>query len=104
MYYQQGDVLLKKINEIPGGARPVAPPDGRLILAEGEVTGHAHAIQVQEGVDLMTLADALFLKVGVPVTVTHEEHNPVTIAPGTYQVEIVREYDHFAEEAQRVVD
>ena len=104
MYYQQGDVLIKAVEEIPDGAKAAKPVNGRLVLAEGEATGHAHAIEVQEGVELMTLADALFLKVGLPVTVTHEEHKPVTIAPGTYQVGIVREYDHFAEEARDVVD
>lgn len=47
----QGDVLLFRL---PDGfhnldrSRPTAPRDGNLILAEGEVTGHNHAIHVNQ--------------------------------------------------------
>jgi hypothetical protein len=42
--YRQGDVFIESATGIPKGARPVARVQGRIILAEGEVTGHAHAV------------------------------------------------------------
>ena len=41
--YRQGDVLLAPIPALPVDAVSV-PRKGRIVLAEGEATGHAHAI------------------------------------------------------------
>jgi len=41
---RQGDVLLVPVAQIPDGARRVKRERGRVVLAWGEVTGHAHAI------------------------------------------------------------
>lgn len=42
----QGDVLLFRLPDgyIPARTQPIAPRAGQLILAEGEMTGHHHAI------------------------------------------------------------
>ena len=104
MYYQQGDVLLQKVSEIPESAKKKANINGRIVLAEGEATGHAHAITDVAECELYTLADALFVKCGTAVTVTHEEHKPITLPAGVWRVSIVREYDHFQEEARRIID
>jgi hypothetical protein len=37
-------------------------------------------------------------------TIVHEEHSPVEIPPGEYEIGRVREYDHFREEARPVID
>ena len=37
-------------------------------------------------------------------SVTHEEHKPVAVPCGTYEVRIAKEYDHFSEEARSVAD
>jgi hypothetical protein len=42
--YRQGDVFLERVASIPKGAKPVKRDAGRVVLAYGEVTGHAHAI------------------------------------------------------------
>jgi hypothetical protein len=39
-----------------------------------------------------------------PHELTHQEHGNIVLEPGTYRVDRVREYDHFAEEARRVAD
>ena len=44
MLYQQGDVLIESVEAIPPNALPRARRNGRHILAEGEATGHAHAV------------------------------------------------------------
>lgn len=41
---RQGDVQLQQVNSLPAGCTEVAPEGNRIVLAHGEVTGHAHAI------------------------------------------------------------
>ena len=50
MYYQQGDVIIEKIDEIPTNA--VKKEVVRVVLAEGESTGHAHVIDDVVNCDL----------------------------------------------------
>ena len=42
--YRQGDVLLIALTTTPPNLIPVDREHGRIILAHGEATGHAHAI------------------------------------------------------------
>lgn len=98
MLIQQGDVLIKKIDAVKG------TEVNHLVLAEGEVTGHAH--RVTEG-DATLYSDngTLYLHVeSEKAVVTHEEHHAVTIPHGDYQIGIVKEYDHFLEEVREVKD
>jgi hypothetical protein len=41
---RQGDVLLTPVLSLPVGLKEVPLDKGRIVLAYGEVTGHAHAI------------------------------------------------------------
>jgi len=94
--YRQGDVLLVKVASAP--RLPVAARDlaGRIVLAEGEATGHAHAIvdegAVLRGADL----DRRFLEVlkAGGVDLVHEEHGVVRVPPGAYRVVRQREYSY----------
>ena len=95
--YRQGDVLLVPIaaGEVPMTAVP-APRDrsGRMILARGEATGHAHVIV---GPDTLLLADRddidrLFVKVVSRARVVHEEHGAIAIPAGSYRIVRQREY------------
>ena len=102
--YQQGDVLLKSIDVIPDGAKVVEPRDGLFVLAEGEVTGHKHAIEEIAGVRFLEKDGMFYIQNETPVKVRHEEHREITLPIGIWKVEGVREYDHFKEEARRVID
>ncbi len=88
---RQGDVLLDPVATVPVGARPVARAGGRVVLAEGEATGHAHAIR-SPGATLLRAGEERYLRVASPVTLGHEEHGAIEVAPGTYRVVIQREY------------
>ena len=91
---RQGDVLLVPIDRIPAGARSIAREGARLILAEGEATGHAHAV-LDPGAELLESdLEERFLRVLEEggVTVSHEEHAPVLVPPGDYEVRRQREY------------
>lgn len=70
------------------------------ILAHGEQTGHVHEA-TGEGV---VLYEDGTLEAPHGSVVTHHEHDPVALPPDTYVRSIVREYDHFAEEARPVLD
>ena len=104
---RQGDVLLVPIDSVPEDVRPVSPEGGAAVLAHGEVTGHAHVIRDERAV-LVTAAEAeeLYLIVhGVqPVTLAHEEHDPLPVAPGSYRVIRQREYVPGPVATRRVVD
>lgn len=90
---RQGDVLIIPA-KLPKTAVPLQGGSDRLILAEGEATGHAHAIKSERAAlfrdpKLM----AMFLTVTEePVALEHDEHAPVMIPPGTYEVRRQREY------------
>lgn len=101
---QQGDVFIQPVESIPNGANPVAATSRGYVLAEGEVTGHAHVIDKVADLEFVEKDGMFYIKNKTPVTVKHEEHKPVTIPAGTWQIRGVREYDHFAEEARRVAD
>ncbi len=88
---RQGDVLLVPADEIPESAKPVARDHGRVVLAYGEVTGHAHAIAAP-GATLLADGDDRYLRLRDAATLVHEEHGPIAIAPGAYRVVIQREY------------
>lgn len=78
--------------------------DGRVVLAEGEVTGHTHS--TAPGVAVLEKDDAgtEFLRAEKGAEVTHQEHGAVTLPPNDYYTGIVREQDHFREEARNVAD
>ena len=88
---RQGDLLLVPVEEIAPYARRVR--SGRLVLAEGEATGHAHVVD-DERASLHDLGGTWFLSVeaGEPVLLVHEEHGPLEVAPGLYEVRRQREY------------
>lgn len=100
--FRQGDVFLVQVREIPKKAAAVEREKGRIVLAYGEATGHAHAV-LDADVQLLALGDARFLEVGGKgATVRHEEHAPIKLAPGLYEVKRQREYS--PEEIRNVAD
>lgn len=110
--YRQGDVLLVKTDRRPTKRfrRQRRDAERRIVLAEGELTGHAHAI-ADLGAALWEQRAARgerrhdgheferLLRVTRPVTLRHEEHDPVPLAPGTYRVLGQREYEPDSEDA-----
>ena len=47
--FRQGDVLVIPVATIPASAQEVQPRNGRLIVAEGEATGHHHSFPHRQG-------------------------------------------------------
>lgn len=97
----QGDVFLVPC-EMPENVVSI-PKKGKLILAEGEATGHAHTIENSHA-SLWQDSETLYLSATAEVTLHHQEHRAITIPAGNYKVGIVQEYDYFLEETRKVVD
>lgn len=74
-----------------------------LILAEGEVTGHAHRAGTGTLLEDVNGALVLDTRAGA-TTITHEEHGEITVSPCEWDVAIVQEFDHAAEAARNVED
>lgn len=94
---RQGDVLLRRVDSIPGEARAAEKKDqagnDRIVLAYGEVTGHAHAIHDLDAVDVFVTGEGvMYLQVKSEASLRHEEHGTITLPPGNYERTIQREY------------
>ena len=102
---QQGDVTLKRLDAMPTGKRVrlKRSPRGRLVLAEGEHTGHEHAVEETDA-ELIQIGERMILKLERSATIVHEEHKPITLEPGIYEVGRVQEYDYFQQMARTVAD
>jgi len=109
---RQGDVLLIPIDSVPKGAKSRKKDRGRVVLAYGEVTGHAHVID-----DRATLPAELFdtdrgavLVVAPGSELVHtadfgtfkstEEHGSVKVE-GTFLVRNQRQYTPWGEQNVR---
>jgi hypothetical protein len=93
--YRQGDVLLVPCGAIPSSAHEENAEDGRVVLAHGERTGHAHIMPADRVCYFRDDGNGqAFLHVapGEPVALTHEEHAPLDVEPGTYRIILQREY------------
>jgi len=89
---RQGDVLLVAVDAIPSDAIEIRRGPRGVVLAEGEVTGHAHRIPSRSASLYRSESDARFMRVKAPVSLKHEEHTAVEIPPGNYRVTIHTEY------------
>lgn len=116
---RQGDVLLVPVAAIPKGCKEVPHEGGRIVLMQGEVTGHAHAISDYTDNADSTAADwaeagriakkaiacashrarllespngLRYLEVAMPVTLRHEEHTALVIPQGLYELPVQMEY------------
>ena len=101
--YAQGDLLIERVDDLqPSGT--ILSPDttGAMVLAEGELTGHRHAIfehvtMFRDDALARDVPGGLYIghvKVeGGPVTLRHQEHAPVALSDGTYRVRRQRELE-----------
>ena len=112
MLYAQGDLLIERVADaLPSGAIAGAAPDGAIVLAEGEATGHRHAIydrvtMFRDDGLARDIPDGLYVghvRVdGASARLEHDEHDAITLPKGTYRVRRQRELE--PREARIVVD
>lgn len=97
--YRQGDVLIVPVAQdavpphVEQAAREPRDARGRLVLALGEVTGHAHAVVGPgELVREPGPFGPMLLRLPEGGRVVHEEHAPIILPKGWYRVVRQREY------------
>lgn len=101
-YWQQGDCLFFPIDKIPHDGIKLKTN----IIQSGEATNHHHRADSMTSPELFEQPKTKkrHLRLLKPTTITHEEHKPIELPPGDYEVRIVKEYDHFKEESRAVLD
>ena len=100
---RQGDVCVTRATAVPTGSG-VDRDNGRVVLAYGEVTGHAHAFR-DPGVCLLRAEGITMLTVTPDgALLEHEEHVHIPFGGGTYEVRIQQQWDWSAEVARNVRD
>lgn len=112
-YWQQGDVLIKELPEkeesrpwrLRGVEKRKTKEVEELTAAYGESTGHSHRIvgRIKKYIPDYPTNEIVF-ELLEEATIYHEEHGEITLPPGKYFIEQVQEFDHFREEARRVID
>ena len=96
--YRQGDVLIISVDSTPPKISEVPRDNGRVVLAYGEATGHAHAILSERATlfrpdDMPATGSDTYLKVvDGAVELVHEEHDTIRIPAGAYRIVHQREY------------
>jgi pyruvate/2-oxoglutarate dehydrogenase complex dihydrolipoamide acyltransferase (E2) component len=123
--FRQGDVLIVMVAALAADARKREREKGRVVLAHGEVTGHAHAIERKDVVHYdapnaeqaaqQLLADAgftfevtpvnapSFLEIPTGAEVLHEEHGTVVL-PAGFAVAIRQREWTDADEPRQIAD
>jgi hypothetical protein len=105
----QGDLLIRRIDQLPVGVTKVKADKSQFVLAHSE-TGHHHVVAERPGVTVYTGTDPLvaYLHVidNVEVTLEHlrdyDKHESLLIGGGTY--EIRRQREHTPEGWRQVAD
>ena len=100
--YRQGDVLFHPVSAIPATAKKIPTPK-RLVLAEGEATGHAHVITPKRS-DLLVYLDGpvMYLDIKKPSLLKHEEHALIPVESGLYAIR--RQVESWLDEVRQVAD
>ncbi len=109
---RQGDVLLMRVDANMGDLEPAEQDARGLVLAEGESSGHYHAV-FGAGAKLMRYRDTQRVVVvadkGGEVRVVGggsggvDRHVPVQLSPGRYEVRVQRSWTS-ANASRRVED
>lgn len=101
--YAQGDLLIERVADIAPSGQLLAPAEtGETVLAEGEVTGHRHAIH-----DAVTMFRDDALARDIPsglyighvrvendaVKLVHDEHDAIVLTRGTFRIRRQRELE-----------
>lgn len=98
---RQGDVLLFPVAKLPKGAVEVTPDKGDVILAFGEVTGHAHRIQAPSA-RVFDFGAERYIQILEKTALTHEEHTAIMLDKGIYRQAF--QHEEKRAEIRRVAD
>lgn len=98
----QGDVLIRRVQEIPSSAKPTPATDGKVIVTHSE-TGHHHIMLLDREADMPSVEMfegdnplIAWIKVNRPTALEHQRphdtHEAILFEPGIYEIRRQREY------------
>lgn len=102
MLFQQGDIVLMKVDNVPDGF--VVRKSGEIVVGHGEVTGHTHTLKNANWLEtavadinkLYSFArgggEPIYVETIDETSLTHQEHSAHTIPPGIWVVVRQRQY------------
>lgn len=103
---RQGDILLTRIDDPSKVSFKGYKQKPNGCVAEGEVTGHAHRLQVNSKATLFEnendVLDMMIEVKDAPAEITHEDHGTLNVPAGVWDVTLQEEYT--PEKMRRVVD
>lgn len=94
--YRQGDLLFIETTTVQGSYR------SGLDILKSSVTGHSHRlsqgkIYVNESTSFSNPGN-FYLKLDGPAQVTHEEHGPIPLTPGVWEVRRQKEVGGYVQD------
>lgn len=99
----QGDILIERVDDFrPSGLIAPQPASGITVVAEGEATGHRHAIYervtfFRDDELARDVPSQLYIGhvrvTGADAYLRHDEHDAITLAPGTYRMRRQRQVE-----------
>jgi hypothetical protein len=104
--YRQGDILIEEVDELPGDAKPQTRVH-RLVVAQGEATGHHHVLLPRSAeMDWwQNPAGDIYVRSAEAGQLVHEEHGVIAILPDAAFVVCRRQVEFTANlVAQQVAD
>lgn len=104
----QGDMLLRRIENLPEGVKPINAENGNYVLAHSE-TGHHHVVRADHTVKFYAHANdnlKAYLVVDNTVEAVHmrrdHTHETIKIDKGIY--EVIRQREYIADGFRRAQD
>lgn len=101
--FQQGDLIIYKADEIPGGAKEINLGD-RFTLLRGEGGNTHDLVDIKGNAKGYEKDGILYLQVESPVNVEHQEHGIQEIAPGIGYRDVEQTFDYEEMEVRKVID
>lgn len=110
----QGEISIRRIDNLPDGLISRESSDGRHIIGHSE-TGHHHSmaasnVMVLDKPDFSSSEgfSRFYISVIEPTALEHERdfdtHEALLFEPGIYEITVNREYDPYAELARKSAD
>lgn len=98
----QGDVLIRRVREIPASAKLIPATNGKVVVTHSE-TGHDHIMMLDREADMpaveMFEGDnplIAWIRVNRPTALEHQRphdtHEAILFEPGIYEIRRQREY------------
>jgi len=94
-------------SSLPANALPTKVEGSYKIVADSEVTGNHHVVDVPAGVTFYEADGVTFMQNEVPThirCIVAERHNSIELEPGTWEFGTQKEYDYITGELVNVRD